>query len=1236
MLKRIICITILFFCCAVSSFGPEAFAATGSYFSSKQFDSTYEYYLNKGDEFLDEGKLENAKKSFEKALLIQPDSEEVKSKLQQISVIARSSEGTTKQSKTPSYKKSKYSWHGKKKISREKAQDDALARVVGGASGPEQNNVSDIRSQEAASTNSNSPSFDFSLPESSKEFYDEYIDPNKLNNAVNSQIKRGSKAINDAIAPATFKGEYRLAFGAASDDFIWKDANADKYSVPGDVNYRYLFGKDQYNTYDKAVYSRIKFQLDNPITDTWSLYNEAVIDPWTFVGKKRVFVKGSDGDLVEMDLKYWSNTRSTLNETYRSERGDIINLQENKIKDGKTTSETYTGQTDWGPNNFGLSEFEIDRMYVPLRKSWVKYDSEPYYAKVFFMSDQYEALTSDDPMRLSNNKVWWEESSWLDTYDPSEVFERVVSSAPTAFSGMAQPLKKGQWIRNQSFVAKDSEQTRLTFLRGVSFGGGTEGGTTFDFVAAAPRNLWDTYDQATSIPAALRVKMPVTEELELGTLYTLKMGLRHNSAEAFNNLLAVDASYDLLGQVKLFGEVAATNMYVEEASGYETNDTGFGCKFGMSHENFPKDTKAGEDYYKVELGIGHMNDRFFPGLSNYRFTRKDFEYAKHIYFDRLNPSNEEIMFGDGLDIARNSITLSAQTLLPEYNIESDLDFRMVHSDGGDFIENAFRSEIGYKPVEKLTIKGLLYYLHLPRTTKGFDPLINAKNSYTAFTDYFAYEDTFLENSAVEPGKDPSIGAFSGGLNYDFTDYLSAPAIYEFTNDPKDWPRGLFNNVYVTDGFLDDVVWDKIVPFVYNQGSFGLPPYEYYNIYKLNCTYFPIDPLEVNLSYVYNENKYAMAVDDNCTHNGVELKYKPNNRLTLGFLYQYTRQRDIYREIIMNEGYKYEGHHNVFAGMDYLLNNDQHLSLTFGEYVGYDNVCPESHNSISALDTRHIVRVAYTGSWGGDYGDIGGASGPEQNLSGSRANNIPESKFITNLYAGLADYKTSAETNYVLSDWDGGYSKLEMGLDAYDKEGIEWALKFGLFGSLEDSEDWDNVGVYQSDDMRFGGADVNAEIGWSFSEISPYVSFTPLVNVGYRRVEFERSNFEYKGSSVASIGEVDEHHNISYLGVGADVNVAVPNNENLDFYVKGYVAPLVYSNISNDQTGTYVGDRGFITHAESGFGYILTDKLKLNLGGFWDKQKVDGEVLYSEGTAVSERPESELETMGLKLGGSYKF
>jgi len=35
-----------------------------------------------------------------------------------------------------------------------------------------------------------------------------------------------------------------------------------------------------------------------------------------------------------------------------------------------------------------------------------------------------------------------------------------------------------------------------------------------------------------------------------------------------------------------------------------------------------------------------------------------------------------------------------------------------------------------------------------------------------------------------------------------------------TNDPKDWPRGLFNNTYVTDKFEDNIVWDKVVPFLY--------------------------------------------------------------------------------------------------------------------------------------------------------------------------------------------------------------------------------------------------------------------------------------------------------------------------------------------------------------------------------------------------------------------------------------
>ena len=1057
-----------------------------------------------------------------------------------------------------------------------------------------------------------------------------------FSNGFNDSIQAGAANINSNIAPWKISGDYRISLGATEDDFIWKDANADYHNMPGDVSWRYIYGKDRHNTFDKKIYSRYRASIEGPITDNLDAYAQMVIDPWTFVGKKRVFATGSNGDSLELEYKYWSNVRSTINETYRTDRGDIVSIAENKVHDGRTSVGRYSGLTDWGTNTFTIPEQEIDRMYVPIRKLWLDYNDEPYHARVFLMSSQDEALSSDDPLRLSNNKVWWEESAWLDRYEPSKVFNRAGTSAPSGYTGLTQPLKKGQWVRNLSFVAKDSEDDFLTFLRGVSFGADFDNGASVDMTIATPRNLWDEYEQATSIPAAIRVKAPISDKFTIGGLYGFKGGMRHDSLEAINNTAALDGTYQLFDNTEIVGEIAVSNLMVDEASGYDNDYTGAAGKFGIKNQGPLKATGGAGDRYEVEASIASMSDDFFPGLSSYRFSRREFEFAKHIYFDDLDPRNEEIMFGDGLDIARNAINLNAFAEFPDAGIDTKFDFRAVFSDGNEHIEDVYRVETTYKTTPKLTLKGLAFYKHLPDTTAGYDPLINAKNSYSAFTDYFAYEDLWLENAHVEGDKDPSIGAFSLGAKYDFTDYFSGTGIYEITNDPKDYPRGLLNNVWVGDFYEDDVVWDRIVPFVYNQSSFGLPPYDYYNIYKLRFSYSPFRPIDIGLRYTYNDNKYSMIHDGNGTSQGVEIKYRPCERMTLGFLYQYARQRDIYKEFVLNQGMNFDGHHNMFASMEYQLNRDQKLSLSYGEYLGYGYSDPEKSESITALDTRHIVRLTYTGSWGASADNGTSRLTSIRHPLGEMSPNIPGAKFIYNFSVGGARFRERAEIVPVESKWDDYFARLELGIDAYDREYWEGSLRLGLFTSLTDQEEWDyeGIGEYQKNDMSFRGADINANIGWAFSTPSKYLSFTPLINAGYRRVEFARSGIATSSTTVSQLGEEDQNFNVGYLGVGGRLEIEPADG--ITFYGSGYWAPLVYTPVNNSVLGRIECNDGLIWHGEGGLDYSLSDRFDLNIGAFWDQQKINRETRIDNGTVNAEIPDSTLETVGLTLGGLYKF
>lgn len=747
---------------------------------------------------------------------------------------------------------------------------------------------------------------------------------------------------------ADISGEIRMGIGFTSEDIVWKDANGDNIGVPFEKNWKYLWGKDRHNTYDAKIFDRLKLDIDTGKETGFNAYGQIVIDPWTFVGKEDVRINSvaPAGDKVDIELKYWSNTRSTINETYRSNKGNIITLDEIKIVDGKTTASIPTGITDWATTfNPVLTGTEIDRRYMPFRKLWLDYGTgeEGFNSRVFLMADQTEALTSDDPLRLSNNHVYWEESPWLDEYEPSRIFY--------PDSGL-EPVKKGRWIRRLSFFAKDSyyddNSNRLVFLRGLSLGGRIYDNTSYNMTVATPMSLWDDYENVTSIPLALRLKSEVSPDLTLGSVYTFKAGMDNDSLEAMNNVLGFDAAYNLNPEWQVFGEIAASDTEVDEANGKQNDYDGFAYSLGFKSE--PARTK---------VSLSYMAQDFYPALSNYRYTRRDQFYSKHIRFSELPEQDQAIAIGDGIDRGRIVFGVETTRDFLDEALNAKVNFRNVHGDSGKYVETVTRLETTYAMSPQLTVKGLALYQHLPSTTAGYDPLIYAKTSY-GFTDYYSEEDIFVENADVENGKDPSIGTFSLGARYDFSENMAWEGVYEKTNDPGDSPRALLNDSYVSTETKGGMLLDKIIPFLYDQDMFEMPPYDYYDIYKTKLIYRPFSKLTGILSFTRNVNKYAIGLDDNINHIGLELDYKHNERLTFGFKYIYSKLKDVYRQS-QEGGVHYEGHHNFFAELDYNIDKDQKFSLLFGEFVAYaplEGLYAPAKWSLSALDTQHIVRMFY--------------------------------------------------------------------------------------------------------------------------------------------------------------------------------------------------------------------------------------------------------------------------------------
>ncbi len=739
-------------------------------------------------------------------------------------------------------------------------------------------------------------------------------------------VPSGKRKKGYTIGPFKISGEYRIGAGITSNDFIWKDANADKGGVPGEKNYRYLWGKDRYNTFDRKIYSGVKFNIDSNFESSspWSIHSQIAIDPWTFVGvaevnaprsrsidaSGNVTVHSPPADWAHIKLKYWSGSNTTIDEVYRSDNGNIVNVPEIKVHKGRTpltwasgAGEDWTGNgidDHWG--QFEISPSGIDYMYRPLRELFITYKGSNFTSTLFPMAYQDKAYTSDDPLRLSNNHLWWEESPWIESFQPSRQYTRP-----------HHPIERARWIRRFAFVARDSQLQRLTFLRGISLKSYPGANTSFDFTAASPMSLWDKYTDANSIEDALRFKWSPLDKLTLGIISTGKFGLNGGSLEGENYLTGTDYNYKLTNNTKLFGEIASTYTRFEEADGYNYTYRGYAFMQGIKFNE-------GKFYW------AYLDKRFYPGLSNYRYTRWDPYYSRHIHFFNLNPEDEAVRIGDSIDTGRQVVGFKYKKDFMNKSEKLLFDFRNTHKDSGEYIESIFRTETTSKLNNKLILKALLWYKDLPRTHQGFDPLINTKNVYY-LTDYFSDRDEPIRNQNVAGGKNPSIGHFSIGAKYDFTNWFSFIPIYELTNDPGIFPRSLLSTSWYEDELVNGRWYDKMVPTLYDQGFFDSPPYDYYSIMKLKTLFYLGENLNLVLTYTKNTNKYEAGIDDNINHFGFEVNYRPRRKWRLWVKYVYSKFIDLYRQV-KDGSISYNGHNNLFLGARYLIDKDQYFDIMF--------------------------------------------------------------------------------------------------------------------------------------------------------------------------------------------------------------------------------------------------------------------------------------------------------------------
>ncbi|MFH0918025.1 MAG: tetratricopeptide repeat protein, partial [Candidatus Omnitrophota bacterium] len=710
---------------------------------------------------------------------------------------------------------------------------------------------------------------------------------------------RGLKA-----GPLKITGQAQLSFGVTPQDFIWKRANFDLNEKYKSWRLMSSAGFNRgFNSYDPRIYDSLSVNVDTENESGFNFHTNVTVDPWSFTGKSnKITITNGLGDSAQLQLYYWSNTGYTINNNlYTAEGYPTVNVPELKVVDGKTSPMTVGG--------FDIPAMKIYREFQPLRELWLDYANDQIKLRVFPLSYQDQAYSSDDPMGITNHHIWWQDSLWLRRYLPG-TYRTGGTPAPS--------FTKGFWDDSLSFLSKDSTGKYLTSLRGFSFSFYPQEQTSFDTTVATPKHLWQDYGQVDNVISASRLKHQFTDNLMLGGTVTTRTGFKTDpqKLDSENFVGGLDLGYEIIDGLKAQGEfLTSKSFYDMSNSVYKTESDGNAYYFALI-ARYPQksimDLKYGYDQItldkeesyllKSKFYLSRMDKGFDSSLSNFSNTRQDTDWGRHIHFRRpmeyyyagLTKPTENwgqlnaTRIGDGIDAGRNTLGLRLETFLDDrfYNL---FDLRNVHNIDGKFIENVVRDELSVRVTDKLTAKLLGIYQKLPATLGGIDPFV-----------YDGHTGDYLLNTAVADGQDPTIKTGSLGLNYDFFDWLSLNGIYERTNDYTlgydNFPRNVLRNDTTLGGtyYQNDNLYRYVNPFLYYQDNFPQAPYEFYNVFKGGLRVSPLENMEIYLDYTRNEFQAASLNSDNMNHWGLELTYMPTPKFGMLFKYIYSRCQDVDR------------------------------------------------------------------------------------------------------------------------------------------------------------------------------------------------------------------------------------------------------------------------------------------------------------------------------------------------------
>lgn len=770
----------------------------------------------------------------------------------------------------------------------------------------------------------------------------------------------GSPASKERVLPGgrmKMSGQFRLAAGVGR-DIEYNDSNAYLQEWSSD----FLYGEEQMNTYDPAVFDQFLLNIGLAPTDHLSFYTQIVNDPWSWVGTTGEQVQSMDlpgNETIRYNLKYWGANNSTLPEIYRATTGDSVLIPRIKVDDGHVKGGTVAhGFYDFNPGTGGLPftipELDIDYEYRPIRKFWMDYTQENWHVRIFPLADHTAALTSDDPLGLSNHKSYWQQSPWLYDYKPMEHFTD-------------GSIKRGYYSDALSFLARDSAGNYLVLLRGASFEADL-GDTYIGATVAAPYSPWDEdFFDSTTVPAAIRLKHQVSDSLMVGTVHTFRTGLIDDGVADFNQVHGVDLKFEPNENWTVTGEVAGSTRDQDQLSGeqYEKTTEGFAGQAAVE-TRYTRPDVDGEG--SVKLSYTQMNHDFQPTLARYTNTRYDPFWGQHLTFTEMNPDLEPFRIGDGVDIDRFVARAQWKEKMYKDKFENLFDVRNVHKEHNSaYVETALRNESTLHVNDKATVKTMFRWQGRPHATIGIEPSLS--NFYFP-TDSLDLSLQNLQNVAVQSEADPSMFTYAGAVQYVFNEKWTGEGFLEVTNSVPDFPRGLLNSTFRdANDRVDGLLLDHLTTGLFGQSALGgVPPYEYFTITRERLIYQPQENLKFTFHAAQNGYKYATGVDDSVNHQGVSVDFQYNKKLSFFFDYTHSTVIDLPHLIASSftENH-YEDHHNVYASVDYRINSTLLFRAEYGVLNLGTNallVSPYSTTGfqLKTLDTEHFLRLSLNGEF----------------------------------------------------------------------------------------------------------------------------------------------------------------------------------------------------------------------------------------------------------------------------------